>query len=193
MRIGLFFGTFNPIHMGHLILANHIQQYSNLDQVWFVVTPRSPFKKKEKLTDDYTRLDMVMRAIDKYPNLLASSIEFGLEQPNYTTKTLAVLREKYPSYEFSLIMGEDNLGNLHKWVNSEFLVKEYDIFVYPRNHKDNRLPKVDMSRVHIVDNAPIVEISSTFIRKAIGEGKNVRPMLPPEVFNFIDGSNLYRV
>lgn len=192
MKVGLFFGTFNPIHQGHLILANHIQQYSRLDQIWFVVTPRSPFKKKENITDDYTRLNMVELAIENYPNLLASNIEFGLDQPNYTVTTLAILREKYPHHEFSLIMGEDNLGSLHKWRNAEFLVKEYDIWVYPRLHPDSKKPQVNTQRIFKIENAPVVEISSTFIRKAIADKKNIRPLLPPEVFNFIDGSNLYK-
>lgn len=192
MKIGLFFGTFNPIHQGHLILAHHIQQYSSLDQVWFVVTPRSPFKKNENLTDDYTRLNMVELAIENYPNLFSSTIEFRLQQPNYTVTTLAILREKYPHHEFSLIMGEDNLGGLHKWRNSEFLVSEYDIWVYPRLHPGSKTPQVDMQRIFRVENAPVIEISSTFIRQAIAEKKNVRPLLPPEVFQFIDGSNLYQ-
>lgn len=192
MKIGLFFGTFNPIHMGHLILANHIQQYSGLDQVWFVVTPRSPFKKNDTLADDNNRYYMVERAIENYPNLQASKIEFEMPQPNYTTHTLAVLREKYPKNEFCLIMGEDNLTNLHKWKNADFLVKNYDIFVYPRIHQDVATPQVPMDRISRIENAPVVEISATAIRKGIKEGKNVRCLLPPEVFEYIDGSSLYK-
>ena len=191
MKTGLFFGSFNPVHAGHLILANHIQQFTDLQQVWFVVTPRSPFKQNETLADDYQRLEMVQRAIEPYPALRVSSIEFKLPQPNYTVVTLAALREQYPDHEFALIMGEDNLSGLHKWKNAAFLVSAYDIYVYPRLHKDVKAPQIDMSRIHRVD-APIIEISSTFIRRAIAEGKNMRPMLPPEVFAYIDGSALYR-
>ena len=191
MKTGLFFGSFNPIHTGHLILANHIQQNTDLQQVWFVVTPRSPFKQNESLADDYQRLAMVEMAIEKYPNLRANNIEFSLPQPNYTVVTLAALREKFPAHTFSLIMGEDNLTGLHKWKNSDYLVSEYDIYVYPRLHKDVKKPKVPLDRIHRVE-APVIEISSTFIRNSLAEGKNVRPLLPPEVFEYIDGSSLYK-
>lgn len=191
MKIGLFFGSFNPIHIGHLILANHIQQFTDLQQVWFVVTPRSPFKVNESLSDDYVRLEMVNLAIEKFPYLRASNIEFNLPQPNYTVHTLVHLREKYPEHEFSLIMGEDNLTHLHKWKNSDFLVKEYDIFVYPRLHKDIKPPKVDLSRICKIE-APIIEISSTFIRKNIALGRNLQPMLPEEVYKYVDRNNLFR-
>lgn len=191
MKIGLFFGSFNPIHIGHIILANHVQQYADVDRVWLVVTPRSPFKKNEKLTDDYERLHMVNLALEDYPDLEASKVEFTMPQPNYTTHTLAKLREDYPQHTFKLIMGEDNLFGLHKWKNAEFLVKEYDILVYPRISETKKKPKVDMTRVHLID-APIIEISSTFIRKSIEQGKIYRPYLSPKVFEYIDGSNLYR-
>lgn len=178
--------------MGHLIIANHLQQFSDLDEVWFVVTPRSPFKKKDTLADDNNRLYMVERAIENYPYLRASNIEFGLPQPNYTSHTLVKLREKYPENEFCLIMGEDNLSYLHKWKNASFLIKEYDIYVYPRVHKAVKKPQIDLSQIHFVEKAPIIEISATFIREAIHQGKNVVPLLPPEVFHFIDGSHLYK-
>ena len=190
MKTGLFFGSFNPIHIGHLVLANYVQQFTDLQQVWFVVTPRSPFKKNETLADDYQRLQMVQMAIDKYPGLRASNIEFSLPQPNYTVVTLANLREKYPEHEFALIMGEDNLSGLHKWKNADYLIAEYDMYVYPRLHKNVKKPKVSLQRIKKL-KAPVIEISSTFIRDAIAQGKNIRPMLPPEVFDYIDGSNLY--
>lgn len=191
MKIGLYFGSFNPIHIGHLILANHIQQFTSLRQVWFVVTPRSPFKVNETLANDYQRLEMVNLAIENYPNLCSSNVEFDLPQPNYTIHTLAHLRERFPQHTFSIIMGEDNLTHLHKWKNADFMVKEYDIYVYPRKHKDVKKPQVDMHRIHHVD-APLIEISSTFIRKSIAQGKNMRPLLPTEVFQYMDGSNLYK-
>ena len=192
MRIGLFFGTFNPIHIGHLIIANHIQQFSNLDEVWFIVTPRSPFKKNDTLADDNNRYYMVERAIEEYPYLRASNIEFSMPQPNYTTHTLAQLREKHPNNEFCLIMGEDNLSSLHKWKNADFLVREYDIYVYPRIHADVKKPQISLNKIHKIENAPIIEISATFIREAIKEGKNIKPLLHPKVFDFIDGSALYK-
>lgn len=192
MKIGLFFGTFNPIHMGHIILANHIQQFGAVDEVWFVVTPRSPFKQNVKLTDDYERLNMVNLALDHYPNLKSSHIEFHMPQPNYTVHTLAQLRENYPQHEFCLMMGEDNLSGLHKWKNAEFLVQSYDILVYPRIIKNPKTPKVDLSRIFRVD-APIIEISSTFIRQLIKDNKIYRPYLPPSVFDYIDGSSLYKI
>ncbi|MDO5655367.1 MAG: nicotinate (nicotinamide) nucleotide adenylyltransferase [Flavobacteriaceae bacterium] len=191
MKIGLFFGTFNPVHIGHLILANYVQQFTDLQQVWFVVTPRSPFKQNESLADDYQRLQMVQMAIEEYPYLRASNIEFKLPQPNYTTITLANLQEEFPNYEFALIMGEDNLSGLHKWKNSEFLIKEYDIYIYPRLHLDVKKPRVSMERIHKL-SAPVIEISSTFIRNAFAEGKNIKPMLPAKVFEYIDGSSLYK-
>lgn len=191
MKVGLFFGSFNPIHIGHLIIANHLQQNTDLDEVWFVVTPRSPFKKNVSIEEDYIRLEMVNLAIEDYPFLKASNIEFNMPQPNYTTHSLAKLREKHPTHEFCLIMGEDNLTGLHKWKNSEYLVDNYDIFVYPRLQKDKKEPKAKLHRTHIV-NAPIIEISSTFIRDAIKNGKNIRPLLPYQVFMYIDGSNMYK-
>lgn len=190
MEIGLFFGSFNPIHIGHLILANHILEYAAIDELWFVVTPRSPFKKSESLADDYQRLHMVNLAIEDYEHMRSSKIEFGMPQPNYTVHTLAKLREEYPQHTFSLIMGEDNLTHLHKWKNAHFLVSHYNILVYPRLHTSKKKPKVELERVQMID-APIIEISSTAIRQAIQDGKNVKPLLPNQVFTYLDGSNLY--
>lgn len=191
MKIGLFFGTFNPVHIGHLIIANHIEQYSDLQQIWFVLTPRSPFKKNESLADDYQRLNMLNLAIEDYPNLKTSAIELEMPQPNYTTHTLAKLRENHPTHDFTLIMGEDNLSYLHKWKNADFLVKTYDIIVYPRLHRDVKPPQVPMDRITKVES-PVIEISATFIRNSIAQNKNVKPLLPPDVFEYIDGSNLYK-
>ena len=129
MKIGLYFGTFNPIHVGHLTIANHLAEHSDLDQVWFVVTPHSPFKKKSSLLDDHQRLEMVYLATKDYPNLKQSDIEFKLPQPNYTINTLTYLEEKYPDHEFALIMGEDNLKSFHKWKNYELILERYSIYV----------------------------------------------------------------
>ena len=192
MKVGLYFGTFNPIHIGHLTIANHLAEHSDLDQIWFVVTPLSPFKKKSSLLDNYHRLVMVHLATKDYDNLRPSDIEFGLKEPNYTIDTLTYLFEKYPDYEFSLIMGEDNLKSFHKWKNHELILENHSIYVYPRisegkiDTKFNNHPKITK-----VD-APIMELSSTFIRNEIKAGKNVRPMLPEHVWQFIDEMNFYR-
>lgn len=192
MKVGLFFGTFNPIHVGHLTIANHIAEYSDLDQVWFVVTPHSPFKKKNSLLDDHQRLEMVYRATKDYPKLRQSDIEFKLPQPNYTINTLAHLEEKYPDHEFALIMGEDNLKSFHKWKNYQVILEMHDIYVYPRVSDGKVETEFDEHpRIHHV-NAPIMELSSTFIRKSIKAGKNVRPMLPENVWEYLDEMNFYK-
>ena len=192
MKIGLYFGTFNPIHIGHLIIANHMAEYSNLDQIWMVVTPHNPLKKKSALLDDYHRLQMVHLATEDYPKIKPSDIEFKLLQPNYTVNTLAHLQEKYPNHEFSLIMGEDNLKSFHKWKNYEIILDRHEIYVYPRLSDEKDILKLKTHpKIHLVD-APIVEIASTFIRENIKKGKNIRPLLPPKVWDYIDHNNFYR-
>ena len=192
MNVGLFFGTFNPIHIGHLTIANHIAEYSDLDQVWFVVTPHSPFKKKNSLLDDHQRLEMVYQAVKDYPKLRQSDIEFNLTQPNYTINTLVHLEEKYPDHEFALIMGEDNLKSFHKWKNYQLILELHDIYVYPRLSEGKVETQFDEHpKIHHVDS-PIMELSSTFIRKSIKEGKNVRPMLPENVWEYLDEMNFYK-
>lgn len=192
MKIGLYFGTFNPIHIGHLIIANHMAEYSDLDQIWMVVTPHNPLKKKSTLLDDYHRLHMVHLATKDFPKIKPSDIEFKLLQPNYTVNTLAHLKEKYPNYKFSLIMGEDNLKSLHKWKNYEFILAHHDIYIYPRLSSDEEnLEFKNHPKIHILD-APIVEISSTFIRENIKNGKNVQPLLPNEVWKYIDHNIFYK-
>lgn len=191
-KIGLFFGTFNPIHVGHLTIANHLAEYSDLDQVWFVVTPQSPFKKKSSLLDNIHRYQLVDRAVEQYPKLKASDIEFKLTQPNYTINTLVHLEEKYPEYEFALIMGEDNLKGFHKWKNYEQILENYSLYVYPRISEGIIETQFqDHPKIKHVD-APIMQLSATFIRKAIKEGKNIRPMLPPEAWQYLDEMNFYK-
>jgi len=192
-RVGLYFGTFNPIHIGHLVIANHMVEFSNLDEVWFVVTPQSPFKAKKSLLDNHHRYQMVYEATKAYDKLKPSKIEFDLPQPNYTIHTLTYLTEKYPNeYEFSLIMGEDNLKGFHKWKNYEVILENFEIYVYPRvsegpiEHQFIGHPKI-----HLIE-APIMEISSTFIRKQHKNGKNIRPLLPFEVWKYMDEMNFYR-
>ncbi|OBX26097.1 nicotinate-nucleotide adenylyltransferase [Gelidibacter algens] len=192
MKIGLYFGTFNPIHIGHLIIANHMAEYSNLDQIWFVVTPQSPFKVKATMLANHDRLELVYRATEDYDKLRPSDIEFGLPQPNYTINTLTHLQEKYPKYEFSLIMGEDNLKSLHKWKNYELILANHHLYVYPRISEGVIETQFDEHpKIHRV-SAPIMELSSTFIRKSIKKGKNVRPMLPEHVWEYVDEMNFYR-
>ncbi|MCC9072627.1 nicotinate-nucleotide adenylyltransferase [Flavobacterium sp. F-65] len=192
MKIGLYFGTFNPIHVGHLIIANHMAEHANLDQVWMVVTPHNPLKKKSTLLDDYHRLQMVHIATDSFEKIKPSDIEFKLSQPNYTVNTLIHLQERYPNHEFSLIMGEDNLKTLHKWKNYEVILQNYDIYVYPRISSEvENVELKNHPKVHLID-APIVEISSTFIRNNIKEGKNIQPLLPEKVWEYIDHNNFYK-
>ncbi|MFY7937429.1 MAG: nicotinate (nicotinamide) nucleotide adenylyltransferase [Flavobacterium sp.] len=192
MKIGLYFGTFNPIHIGHLIIANHMAEYSDLDQIWLVVTPHNPHKQKNTLLDDYHRLHMVHLATEDFPKIKPSDIEFKLPQPNYTINTLVHLQEKHPNYEFSLIMGEDNLNSLHKWKNYEAILKHHHIYVYPRlNSGEIEKQIVNSSKIHRID-APVVELSSTFIRENIKNDKNVIPMLPHKVWEYVEHNLFYK-
>ena len=192
MKIGLYFGTFNPIHIGHLIIANHMAEHSDLDQIWMVVTPHNPHKQKNTLLDDYHRLHMVHLATENYPKIKPTDIEFKLPQPNYTVNTLAHLQEKYPDYEFSLIMGEDNLNSLHKWKNYEVILQNHAIYVYPRlNSGEINNEFVNNPKIHRV-GAPVIELSSTFIRENIKNKKNVIPMLPSKVWEYIDHNLFYK-
>lgn len=191
-KIGLYFGTFNPIHIGHLAIANHMAEFSDLDEIWLVVTPHNPFKKKNTLLDNHHRLEMVFRATESYPKLKPSDIEFKLEQPNYTIHTLIHLQEKYPKHTFNLIMGEDNLKGFHKWKNFETILENHEIYVYPRISQGSIEHQFkNHLKIHPID-APVMEISSTFIRKAIREHKNIRPLLPSEVWRYIDEMNFYK-
>lgn len=191
-KIGLFFGTFNPIHVGHLIIANHMAEFSDLDEIWLVVTPHNPLKKKKSLLENHHRYELVYKACEDYPKLKPSNIEFNLPQPNYTVKTLAHLQEKYPEKQFCLIMGEDNLNNLHKWKNYEVILENHEVYVYPRiSSEEMEIQFKDHPKIHRVD-APIIEISATFIRKNIKKGKNIRPLLPEKVWNYLDLMNFYK-
>ena len=191
-NIGLYFGTFNPIHIGHLIIANHLVENSNLDEIWMVVTPHNPFKKKSSLLDNHHRLEMVFKATETYDKVIPSDVEFKLPQPNYTVYTLAILSEKHPNHNFNLIMGEDNLKSLHKWKNYETILELHDVGVYPRISEgkvetqfDNR-PKIHLVKAHII------EISSTMIRNGIKDKKNMRPLLSDDVWKYIDEMNFYK-
>jgi nicotinate-nucleotide adenylyltransferase len=190
MRIGLFFGSFNPVHSGHMIIAQFMAEFSVLDQVWMVVSPQNPLKPSGSLLQDYQRLHLVELAIDSYRKLKVSKIEFELPRPSYTIHTLAYLREKHPDHDFALIMGADNLETFHKWKNYELILEDHDIFVYPRPGSDGGNLK-EHPRVHWTD-APVMEISSTFIRNAIKSRKDVRFMVPEKVWNYIEEMNFYR-
>ena len=192
MKIGLFFGTYNPIHVGHLIIANHLAEHSDLDQIWLVVTPQSPHKKKQSLLDDHQRLELVFRATKDFPKLVPSAIEFNLPKPNYTVHTLAYLEEKHPEHQFALIMGEDNLRSLPRWKNADVIMGNYPIYVYPRKLKtaSDSVSYSSETVTHI--HAPIMEVSSTFIRQQIKDGKNIKPLLPLAVWDYIDEMNFYK-
>ena len=201
MKIGLYFGTFNPIHVGHLIIANHMVSYTDLDQVWLVVSPQNPLKKKESLLADYHRLALVNQAISDNPSLRSSDIEFKLEKPSYTGITLAYLKDKYPEHDFALIMGEDNLRTFHKWQNYQAIIDQHELFVYPRilteqeihdSHKSQTKPEIENHPNVRLTDAPIMKVSASFIRRAIKEGKDVRYLLTEPVFNYIEEMNFYK-
>lgn len=192
MNVGLFFGTFNPIHIGHMVLANYLAEFSDLDEVWFVITPMSPFKQKKSMLSNIHRLAIANIAVENFPKLKTSDIEFKLPQPNYTINTLINLEEKFSQHTFNLIMGEDNLKGFHKWKNYQTILENYHIYVYPRiseGKTENELLK--HPKIKIVD-APIVQVSSTFIRKAIKNKKDIRTMLPAKVWEYIELMNFYK-
>lgn len=191
-QIGLFFGTFNPVHIGHVIMGNHIVEFGPADEVWFVITPQSPFKQKASLLENHHRYELVFQATEDYPHLKPSKIEFDMPMPNYTSKTLEVLLEKYPDYQFHLIMGEDNLASFKKWKNWDYIIEHHHLIICPRIQKKS-IPE-DLKthpKVRFVDT-PIVEISASFIRKGIKNQKNIKPLLPEKVWQYIDEMNFYR-
>lgn len=190
-RIGLFFGSFNPIHTGHLIIAEYMASRTELEQVWFVVSPHNPLKLRSTLANDFDRLHMVQLAIDDNPRLKASNIEFSLPKPSYTIDTMVYLHEKYPQHQFSLIMGSDNLGSISKWKNYELLLERYTIHVYKREGIPIDQSLIPAADIRIYD-VPMLDISSTYIRKSIADGLSIRYMVPENVYQFLDGSRLYR-
>ncbi|SDM50490.1 nicotinate (nicotinamide) nucleotide adenylyltransferase [Pedobacter antarcticus] len=189
-KTGLFFGSFNPIHMGHLVIAGHMAHFTDLDEVWLVVSPHNPLKNKKGLGNMYDRLEMARLATEFSEGLQVSNIEFSLPQPSYTVDTLAYLQEKHPTREFVLIMGADNLSSLSKWKNYEVLLKNYKIYVYPRpgsvieEWKDH--PSITLT------DTPQMDISSTFIRQALKDNKNIEFLVPDSVIAFMDSKNMYR-
>ena len=197
-NIGLYFGTFNPIHVGHLIIANYMADYTILDEVWLVVSPQNPLKKKESLLADYHRLSLVRIAVEENIKLKASNEEFNLPIPSYTINTLTYLKEKYKKSNFHLIMGEDNLRSFHKWKNHQLIVENHKIFVYPRvlteqeiEENQNNAPNFNHKNI-VKCQAPIMKISSSFIRNAIKSKKDVRYLLTENVFKYVDEMNFYK-
>jgi len=190
MKIGLFFGSFNPIHIGHLAIANYIIEFTDLDKIWFIVSPHNPLKTKKTLLADYHRLELVNLAIEDDSRFKASDIEFKLAQPSYTINTLAYLKEKYPDFTFALIMGSDGLITFDQWKNYEQIIAEYPRYIYPRPETPEIYYK-DLANVTII-NAPIMQISSTFIRDAIKNKKDIRYFLQPKVWEYIDKMNFYK-
>lgn len=190
MKTGLFFGSFNPIHVGHMIIANFMATQTALEQVWLVVSPQNPHKAKHTLARDYDRLHLARLAIGDNNRLKASNIEFDLPKPSYTIDTLTYLREKYPEKKFVLIMGGDNLGTFHKWKNYELILRDFEIYVYQRpNYELGEL--ADHPKVTVLE-APLMQISASYIRKCIKEGHSIQYMVPEAIYEYLLGSKLYR-
>lgn len=189
MKIGLYFGSFNPIHNGHLIIANRVLQNTDVEAVWFVVSPQNPFKQNHSLLNEYHRLHLVKIAIEGEANMTAVDIEFKLPRPSYTIETLTYLDEKYPEHEFSIIMGSDSLENIQKWKNGDLILKRYTICVYERLHC--QIKEIPAAKINTL-KAPIIEISSSLIRKMLGEGKSIRYMVPDTVMEEIEKSGYYK-
>ena len=197
-KVGLYFGTFNPIHVGHLIIANYMADYTELDEVWLVVSPQNPLKKRETLLKDHHRLTLVRIAVEDNLKLMACNEEFNLPIPSYTVNTLAYLKEKFITHEFHLIMGEDNLRSFHKWKNQDEILNNHKIYVYPRvlteqEIEDNANEYSSFNHVNVIRcEAPIMKISSSFIRKAIKNKKDVRYLLTPDVHKYVEEMNFYK-
>lgn len=190
MKTGLYFGSFNPVHIGHMAIANYVLDFTDVKQVWFVVSPHNPLKDKASLLPDYQRFEILQRAIGQREGYRVSNIEFNLPQPSYTIDTLAYLYDKYPQREFALIMGSDNLEGIERWKNYKEILRNYQIFVYPRpghtggnyqNHKNVKIVK-----------APLMDISSSFIRKAIKEKRNPEFFVPEKAYEYICEMNFYK-
>ncbi len=191
MKVGLFFGSFNPIHVGHIAIAQYMAEFSDLEEVWFVVSPQNPEKERATLLDDYQRLEMVHRATESYDNIKVSSIEFSLPKPSFTINTLAHLVEKYSNIEFALIMGGDNLATFDKWKNYKYILDNFSLYVYSR--PNSIVPKEfkNHQKIHLY-NAPQMEISSSFIRESIRNKKNISAYMPKEAWQYLDEMNFYK-
>jgi nicotinate-nucleotide adenylyltransferase len=189
MKIGLYFGSFNPVHHGHLIIANYIRQYSDLDQVWLVISPQNPFKTSQGMLNEYHRFHLAQLALEGEKDLKATDIEFRLPKPSYTIHTLAYLEEKYPTHRFHIIMGSDSFQNLDKWKNAETLMERYPVYVYLRPGSPLR---TDLPVQPVVLEAPLLEISATRIRNMLRDGKSIRYLVPDSVREEIERNHYYR-
>ncbi len=189
MKVGLFFGSFNPIHIGHLIIANTMVENTDIDQVWFVVSPQNPFKSSNSLLHEFDRMDMVEMAIEDNLNLRASDIEFNMPRPSYTVDTLTYLADKFPQHQFVLIMGEDNLKSFPKWKNYDQILAHFGLYIYPRPHAHTS-SLIEDPHVTVVA-APILDISATFIRNNIQQNKSIRYLVPDKVAELIHAKKFY--
>ena len=193
-KVGLYFGSFNPIHLGHLIIANHMLIRADLDEIWIVVTPSSPFKLKTEMIAEQHRLQMVKLAVSENPSIFASDVEFNLDRPSYTVDTLRILRDKFTQIEFSVILGEDNYQNLHKWKDHSEIVDNHRLLIYPRRLSSSAVVRennIENSRAVLYTKAPMIEISSTYIREAIENKQDVQYLLPDPVISYIGNNHLY--
>jgi nicotinate-nucleotide adenylyltransferase len=191
MKIGLLFGSFNPIHTGHLLIANYMVEYTELDKIWFVVSPQNPFKVNDELLDENLRLKMIEMAIADDNRFEACNIEFGMPKPNYTYLTLTTLAEKYPEHEFTPIIGGDNLQSFHLWKNYESILENYQLFVYRRAGFHENPLLANHKKISLYE-VPLLNISSTYIRETLQAGKSIRYLVPKVVNEFIDEKGLYR-
>lgn len=198
--VGLYFGTFNPIHVGHLIIANHLVDHTKLDEVWLIVSPQNPFKEKSSLLPDYHRLALTKVATEDNTKVRVSNVEFKLPKPSYTINTLAHLKEEFPDYAFALIMGEDNLRSLHKWKNYQLILENHKVYVYPRvltiqekeDLKLHRTQTLLTNHPNIIKvDAPVMKLSSSFIRKSIKAGYDVRYLLTEPVYQYVKEMHFY--
>lgn len=190
MKVGLFFGSFNPVHIGHMIIANYMASQTDLDRVWMVLTPQNPFKSQASLAKDYDRLHLLKLSIDNNPLLEASNIEFSLPKPSYTIDTLTYLKEIHPNKEFALIMGGDNLSSFHKWKNHELIIRDHEIYVYRRpSHTHEKWENHPKVKIH---DAPLMQISASYIRKCIKSGHSVKYLVTDTVYDYLNNSRLYK-
>jgi len=190
MKIGLYFGSFNPVHIGHLIIANYVLNETDLDKIWFVVSPQNPFKKNKSLLNEYDRLHLIRTAIEDDTRMKASDIEFYLPKPSYTINTLTYLKEKYPEQDFYLIMGSDSFQNIDKWKNYEMIINNYKLYVYQRKGFD--LKNNNNSETIKLLDAPLLEISATNIRQLVKQGKSIRYMVPEKIREEIEGNLFFK-
>lgn len=191
MKIGIFSGSFNPIHVGHLILANYIVEYTDIEEVWLLVSPLNPLKSEDDLSDKYVRLEMTKLALEGYPKIKASDFEFDLPKPSYTINTLDALKVKYPEHDFTLVIGADNWAIFESWHETDKILENYKLKIYPRLGFRIKIPDRLKQKVEALDS-PIIEISSTFIREGIEIGKNMRPFLTENVYDYIIEKGLYK-